>query len=344
MYSVKPANDRPVIDHVPTCMYTCKSIYDGFDFGSGQSTVGSSAPANGSLDLGNLNKDASSQLRRLLRLQDKMNQFCDDLKLGHLATNTTSPADARTNKTATTDSSRDLFPERMSTKKNTKAKAVEDLVISVGAGSMPYSILTAFTQLATRYKCFIQFFVHGSAASALGKNELAAQKKKINALQELFNKLKLNLQETRSSYDYSVTLIWKKMDDEKLGPALALNTKSTVYGESNILRYLNRLGQSGKSSMPERDSDLMDQCTNELRFQSQPTTAYLTGLDGYLGNKANVGKYLSFGERAGVADLYVWSVLRQMRSQVDAKKFANVASWMRLVEGSQPMLQMLVEA
>lgn len=133
------------------------------------------------------------------------------------------------------------------------------------------------------------------------------------------------------------------MDDEKLGPALALDTKTTVYGESNILRYFNRLGQAAKSSMPERDSDLMDKCTNELRFQSQPTSAYLAGLDGYLGNNEN-NKYLSFGEKAGVADLYVWSALRQVLGQVDAKKFGNVASWMRLVEGSQPMLQMLVEA
>lgn len=132
------------------------------------------------------------------------------------------------------------------------------------------------------------------------------------------------------------------MDDEKLGPALALDTKTTVYGESNILRYFNRLGQAAKSSMPERDSDLMDKCTNELRFQSQPASAYLATLDGYLTDSNN--KFLSFGEKAGVADLYVWSALRQVLGQVDAKKFGNVASWMRLVEGSQPMLQMLVDA
>lgn len=335
MYAVKPANDKPVIDHVPTCMYTCKSLYEGFDFGSG-STGASNRPADGSLDLGNLNKDASSQLRRLLRLQDKMNQFCDDLKLGHLATTAscTKPI-----KPISSEPSCDLFPERMANKKNTKAKAVEDLVIHVAAGSIPYSILTAFTQLATRYKCFIQFFVHGSAASALDKTELAAQKNKIKALQELFGKLKLTPQESRSCYDYSVTLIWKKMEDQQLGPALALDTKTTIYGESNILRYFNRLGNSTVSSMFERDSDLMDKCTNELHFQTDKATTYLCQLDKNLGND---GKFLAFGEKAGLVDLYVWSMLRQ--AKVDTKKLTNVASWMKLVEGSQPMLQMIVEA
>lgn len=153
-----------------------------------------------------------------------MNQFCDDLKLGHLATTAASSSKAKKTQVPC-DTSSDLFPERMVHKKNTKAKTVEDLVIHVAAGSMPYSILTAFTQLATRYKCFIQFFVHGSAASA-------DQKKKIQALQELFDKLKLNLQEGRSCYDYSVTLIWKKSKLEKND---SFPTQNSVFELLNLM-------------------------------------------------------------------------------------------------------------
>ena len=132
---------------------------------------------------------------------------------------------------------------------------------------------------------------------------------------------------------------------------MAVDTKTRVYGESNIVRYLNRLGEQQckqPSAIAERDADLMDKCTNDLLSHSQPTASYLSALDTFLSTNSDgkITKYLSLGEKAGTADLYVWSVLRQAfaATQSDAHKFANVSSWMKRVEGSDPMVQMLVEA
>jgi len=119
---------------------------------------------------------------------------------------------------------------------------------------------------------------------------------------------------------------------------LSINSKSSIYGESNIVRYLNRLLESRPAL--ERDLDVMDKCSNELLFsqQKQRQDLYLTGLNRSVGS----GKFVSFGERAGMADFYVWSVLKQT-SSFDAKKFAAIGQWMNLVESSSPMLQMLNE-
>ena len=68
---------------------------------------------------------------------------------------------------------------------------------------MPFGILVAFGNLATKYKSFIQFFVHGSAMKE-------ANSKKIDNVKTLFHRLKLDLVDSRSTYDYGVNLIWKK--------------------------------------------------------------------------------------------------------------------------------------
>ena len=125
----------------------------------------------------------------------------------------TNTAGAKT--TIKANATADLFPQRMAAKANRKATTVADLVIQVSASGMPYSILAAFTQLATKYKCFIQLFVHGTAQHALNTPALAAQKRKIQSLRELFGKLNLTLDGSRSSYDYSVTLIWRKSKSQK---------------------------------------------------------------------------------------------------------------------------------
>lgn len=72
----------------------------------------------------NLNKDSQSQLRRLNRLQDKVNQFCEDLSLGHLVA-------SQTKETKSTDSDKrtEVFPGRVTTKKNVILKSILSFLI-----------------------------------------------------------------------------------------------------------------------------------------------------------------------------------------------------------------------
>lgn len=333
MYKAKPINSVCVIEHFPTNMYKVNSIYGDFLSEASSSMNETSAPSDASLDMTNLNKDAQSQLRRLNRLQEKVNQFCEDISLSHLVPSTKSQVAK-----STASKEPELLPNRVTVRKNNSKKTVEDLVIQIPCNTTPYSLLAAFTQLATKYKCFAQFYVHGSAVKELAKPENRALKQKIESIKALFKKLRLDLADPRNSYDYAVSFIWKKLNDEKLGPIYATTQRSQVFGESAILCFMNRLIQS-KPAAPERDLDLMNQCTNELIMKNQQA-AYLTHLNQYLG----ANKFLSFGERPGMADLYVWSMLRQLKKGLDAKKCGKVSDWMKVVEASSPALQMINEA
>lgn len=126
------------------------------------------------------------------------------------------------------------------------------------------------------------------------------------------------------------------MTDEKLGPVLILNSTTKIYGESNIIRFLHRLYDTKQSL--DRDLDVMDQCTNELVIKQQQPL-YLTNLNTLLNKSSR--RYLTFGEQPGDADLYVWSVLKQQKNQVDGNKFNKVMAWMQIVEASLPMAQMI---
>lgn len=321
MYKSKPVNTICKIECYPTVMYKMRSIYDSIDLPTSAQMEESN---DGSLVIENLNKDCNSQIRRLNRLQDKLNQFCEDISLSHLIS---VEKKIETKKNSEVKQP-ELFPNRVSVKKDTKKKAVDDIVINVSSGTMPYGILVAFSKLATKYKCFMQFFIHGSA--------MKQSNSKIGALKELFHKLKLDLADARSSYDYGVNLIWKKLTDEKLGSVLILNSTTKIYGESNIIRFLHRLCNTNPSL--DRDLDIMDQCTNELLIKQQQNT-YLTYLNNLLTKSSR--RYLTFGEEAGSADFYVWSVLKQQKNKIDEKKFGKVVEWMKIVEASLPMAQMI---
>lgn len=327
MYKSAPINTKCVIEHYPTVMYKVKSVYGDIELPS--SNVESGSASDASLNLVNLNKDSQSQLRRLNRLQDKVNQFCEDLSLGHLV-----PSQTKDAKSTDSDKKTVVFPGRVTTKKNASKKFVEDFVVHVSCNQLPYALLVAFSQLATKFKCFIQFFTHGTAVKELRNNPKNQQK--IDAVKELFHSLKLDLVDARSSYDYGISFVWKKFDDEKLAPILVLSTKTKIYGESNIVRFINRLVET--KPVVSRDLDLMDKCTNELIFMSKQDK-YLGDLNKYI--QENSGKFLTSGEKSTMVDFYLWSVLKQLKLSVDEKKFAKVTEWMKLVELSCPMLKML---
>ena len=155
-----------------------------------------------------MNKDSQSQHRRLTRLHDKINQFCDDLSLSHLIAKSDSKTKPSTTSTPATSSDQaELFPGRV-TLKTLKKACVEDYVVHVSYKSVPYALLATFSQMARKFKCFIQFYTHGTAVNELKKCENL--RKKLDAVKELFHTLKLDLVDNRNSYDFGISIVWKK--------------------------------------------------------------------------------------------------------------------------------------
>jgi len=300
-------------------MYKCGSIY-GNDPKMVNETLETEKPIE---DLAEFSKLQQSQLRRLTRLQEKLNQLCEDLNLSHLSHQTTTP-----NLTRASPQTVQLKSARISTKVN-KTSHVEDLVIHVSCKTVPYAVLAAFHQLSSKFKCFLQFFIHGTAlkefAAANSQNE-----SHVRSVIDLFNKLGFNLVDSRNSYDYAVTLIWKKMESEALGPVLNLNSTTKIYGESNIVRFLNRL--TGCESNSQSDN-WMDKCTNCLLLSRSNTASYLTALNKFLES----AKFLSSNSQPDVADYYNWSIIKQLKCNLN--NLSNLSEWVRRIEGQLPLIQ-----
>ncbi len=200
----------------------------------------------------------------------------------------------------------------------------------MSCNTVPYSILAAFNQLSTKFKCFLQFFIHGTALKEFTAN--SQNESYIRSVIDLFNRLGFNLIDSRNSYDYAVTLIWKKMDSEVLGPVLNLNSTTKIYGESNIVRFLNRL--SGCESNVQIDN-WMDKCTNSLLLSRSNTTNYLTSLSKFLES----AKFLSNNGQPGVADFYNWSIIKQLKCNLN--NLSSLSEWVRRIEGQQPLIQLI---
>jgi len=160
--------------------------------------------------------------------------------------------------------------------------------------------------------------------------------KKINATTSFFKECDFDLQDTRTSYDYGITFIWTNISNESLGPEMVVVNTSSIYGEANILRYLNRLFR-GASNLGSQSNDWIDKCTNQL--VQKRSRDYLT----YLNSKLTSGnsKFLVSGDKPGIEDYYNWSAIRS--SGFEIKNLAGIKEWFGRLEASDMFIRLLNE-
>lgn len=111
---------------------------------------------------------------------------------------------------------------------------------------------------------------------------------------------------------------------------------SSIYGESNIIRYLNSLlvGENKSINQNVLLNDLIDLCTNQLKFSndSKINSNYLNNLNKILKSS----KWLLSNDQLTIADVYVWSVLKQkLNNKIDLKSTENVNKWIQRFEQSE---------
>jgi hypothetical protein len=90
----------------------------------------------------------------------------------------------------------------------------------------------------------------------------------------------------------------------------------TIKGEVNILRYLSRLGPPKFNYELDNDpvtsarlDDVLDICYSLARCSSvKEQQPFIRALNNYLGKS----QFMAGGDRISVADVAVWSVLRQI--------------------------------
>ena len=134
----------------------------------------------------------------------------------------------------------------------------------------------------------------------------------------------------------------------KQQPVLATSAlgQTAIHGESNILRYLAKLSNDANSKDKDAYSskldlnkrilidEQIDRCTNELLLTGQKD-GYIKGINGALAKS----KFLTSGDKPSLADVYVWSVLKQ--SNVNTANLKTVNEWADRVEKAYPLLSLL---
>ena len=110
---------------------------------------------------------------------------------------------------------------------------------------------------------------------------------------------------------------------------------SPIYGESNVLRFLNRLLlQQGKENQLKSNQialvdDLIDSCTNELKNSKDArlNASFLKNLNDRLNNS----KFLVLPNSVTIADIYIWSILKQ-KSTGSYENFRNLTQWLNNIQ------------
>jgi hypothetical protein len=108
---------------------------------------------------------------------------------------------------------------------------------------------------------------------------------------------------------------------------------TTIKGEVNILRYLSRLGPpvynyelNTDPAISSRLDGLLDTCYSLARCRTlEEQKLVISDLDGYLGR----AQFMAGESEISIADVAVWSVLRQIDVQLQQDMSKNMKEWLQ---------------
>lgn len=197
-------------------------------------------------------------------------------------------------------------------------KHLQDIVIHVNPMNIPYSLLGLKKLWTHRLNLVIECYTHSSIT------ELPQQ------TQAFVAQLNANKSPVKSSDvpSLNVALIWKQTPTTDL--VCAPGTFIPITGESNILRYLMRIGPSehgyGNSIQANLEIDAIFDLTYELVMATarDHRLSILKRLSQRLHTQKAFG-----GDSTNVSDLVVFSALKQLH--LGGKELpANLKSWFEL--------------
>lgn len=194
-------------------------------------------------------------------------------------------------------------------------KHLQDIVIHVNPVNVPYSLLGLQKLWTDRLNLVIECYTHSSVPELPQQNQAFVAR--LNTFKPTPNIPSLNL-----------ALIWKQTPTTNL--VCAPGTFIPITGESNILRYLIRIGPSefgyGNSIQANLEIDAIFDLTYELVMATarDHRLSILKRLSQRLHKQKAFG-----GDSPNVSDLLVFSTLKQLH--LSGKELpANLKSWLEL--------------
>lgn len=192
---------------------------------------------------------------------------------------------------------------------------LSEIVINVNPAKVPYSILAVKNQWKGRLNMSVDFFTH-STVPELTKTARDFAKKASSPI-ELNNLPTLK-----------VTIIWKDVDTTQM---LTSPTSLPIYGEVNIIRYLNRVGPS--EFWYEVDNHFANQTDSvlDICYQLSKKSSAKERQQSAQQLSQRLGKAQFYNESSSlcVADIAVSSTLKKFFNAKEVP--ANLASWLQKV-------------
>lgn len=315
MYEIKPTFDRSEVQiDLPTCMYKMKTIneFGGMETAhlssAQQLTNGpngnvSAATSNGN-DLSALQKRQTAIITQLEQLRLKLNAMQTKLGVNDI-------------KSATANKPTVQKQQTVAIAKPIDVKNLQDIVIHVNPANIPYSLLGLKKLWTNRLNLVIECYTHSSVAELPQQNQ---------AFVKQLNEFKMPSKSDVPSLN--IALIWKQTPTTDL--VCAPGTFIPITGESNILRYLMRIGPSEHGYGNSIQANLEMDATLDLTYELVMATArdHRLSILKRLSQRLHTQKAFG-GDSTNVSDLVVFSTLKQLH--LGGKQLpANLLTWFEL--------------
>lgn len=194
---------------------------------------------------------------------------------------------------------------------------LSDVVINVHPQQIPYGLLALKSQWSGRLNLEVDVFTHSTINDAQVSQAAKAFAKKIST----------NTQSNLPSL--KVTLIWNDVETPQL---VTLPTVCPIFGEANILRYLNRVGpnefyyETGDSYASSLSDALLDTCYQlSMKHPVKERQKHTQILSQRLGKN----NFFSGSAELSLVDIVVASTLQKLHGNNSKELPANLSSWLK---------------
>lgn len=193
---------------------------------------------------------------------------------------------------------------------------LQDVVINANPQSVPYSVLAFKNLWQGRLNVDAQVFVHSSVA------EITPEAKEFNE--------KLTKSTGASNLpSLKVIMIWKDVGTTEM----MLNRFGPIYGEVNIIRFLNRVGpnefvydtDNHQANLADATLDICNQLSKKLSAKERQYNLQL------LSQRLGKSKYLNDSNVFAIADIAVSSIVKKIYSTNMKEVPATLTSWLTQV-------------
>lgn len=196
---------------------------------------------------------------------------------------------------------------------------LREVVINVHPSNVPYSILAMQNLWKGRLNVKVDFFTH----SSVKESDFSKVAK------DFASKVSSTVGQTNIP-TLKVTIIWKDVDTTQM---LTSPVSIPVYGEVNIIRYLNRIGPN--EFFYEADNYLanLSDATLDICYQlsKKPSMKERASYVQLLSQQLGKCQLFNDSPTMSISDVAVSSILKKLFANNSKEMPANLASWLQRV-------------